>query len=51
MAKNNIAVDKGLMQGTNKGFEPKASLNRASVCVLLKRVVDQFSDSFEKVTF
>jgi hypothetical protein len=47
-----IAVDKGYMKGTNKGFEPQKALTRAEASTLLSRLINRgdFQDR-EKVPY
>ena len=36
-----VAVEKGFMRGTDKGFEPQKALTRAEACALLSRIMNQ----------
>jgi len=45
-----IAVEKGYMRGTDRGFEPQKALTRAEACTLLSRIMDRDLDR-EKITF
>ena len=44
-----IAVEKGYMRGTDKGFEPQKALTRAEACVLLSRIM--VSERAKVITF
>ncbi len=47
-----IAVEKGYMRGTDRGFEPQKALTRAEACALLSRImVREDEGEKEKITF